>query len=61
MAFIGAGDDTNVPYARILELGGRTKYATIQPRPYLIRAIDDKEKDTENIFNTEIKRTLNRL
>jgi hypothetical protein len=57
----GAGNDSDVKYARILELGGNTKFATIQPRPYLIRAINEKEKQTDVIFNGNLKRDLNRL
>ena len=53
----GAGDNVTVPYARRLELGDDN----IAERPYLIRAINEKEKQTEKIFQDELKKRLDRL
>jgi hypothetical protein len=46
----------DVQYARRLELGDDT----VAKRPYLIKAIDEKRKQTEIIFSEELKKELNR-
>jgi len=52
----GAGSE-DAPYARRLELGDDI----ISKRPYLIRAIDEKEKQTDRFFENELKRELLKL
>jgi hypothetical protein len=47
----------NVQYARRLELGDDT----VAQRPYLIKAIDEKRKQTESIFSEELKKEMTRL
>lgn len=52
----GAGSNQLI-YARPLELGNDR----IKQRSYLLRAINEKEKDIENYFERELKRNLNSL
>jgi hypothetical protein len=52
----GAGNK-DLLYARRLELGDDH----VKKRPYLLRAINKKEKDTERIFENELERNLNQL
>ena len=52
----GAGS-TSVEYARILELGG----GNIAPRPYLIKSINNEEKNTRVNFDKAIEKELMKL
>lgn len=52
----GAGNQ-DVLYARRLELGDDK----IKQRSYLLRAINEKEKDTDRFFENELTRNLNQL
>lgn len=52
----GAGSN-DLLYARPLELGNDR----IKQRSYLLRAINEKEKDTERYFENELTRNLNTL
>jgi hypothetical protein len=51
---IHAHASKNVKYARRLELGD----SKVKARPYLIRAIENKQKDTELAFENGIKELL---
>lgn len=51
----GAGSQ-EIDYAKFLELG--TVGGKIAPRPYLIRAIEQKEKQTRTIFEANLKKGL---
>lgn len=53
----GAGEKAMMIYPAVLELGTK-KTNRIEPRPYLIRSIESKEKQTRKIMENQLQKDL---